>query len=181
MFFFLEKTSFSKLWNSLNYIVFTNILTSVPFPHPSDREWPWVLWVLAGEMLLINALHSLIAIAFRHRHHQIWHEKPFSLIFILNTFSNIIICEGVSSWLPYHLNLKAQRTEIKRNTPQQQFIATKLGVFVVWNCLIKARNVWKQLRRVDGLLSMALSFVRRVAKRFRRSDLHKAILEKETG
>ena len=113
MFFFLEKTSFSKLWNSLNYIVFTNILTSVPFPHPSDREWPWVLWVLAGEMLLINALHSLIAIAFRHRHHQIWHEKPFSLIFILNTFSNIIICEGVSSWLPYHLNLKAQRTEIK--------------------------------------------------------------------
>ena len=105
MFFFLEKTSFSKLWNSLNYIVFTNILTSVPFPHPSDREWPWVLWVLAGEMLLINALQSLIAIAFRHRHHQIWHEKPFSLIFILNTFSNIIICEGVSNWLPYHLNL----------------------------------------------------------------------------
>ena len=105
MFFFLEKTSFSKLWNSLNYIVFTNILTSVPFPHPSDREWPWVLWVLAGEMLLINALHSLIAIAFRHRRHQFWHEKPFSLISILNTFSKIIICEGVSNWLPYHLNL----------------------------------------------------------------------------
>ena len=99
--------------NNLNYIVCTDILTSVPFPDPSDRERPWVLWVLAGEMLLINALHSLIAIAFRHRHHQIWHEKPFSLIFILNTFSNIIICEGVSSWLPYHLNLKAQRTEIK--------------------------------------------------------------------
>ena len=173
------------MWNNLNYIVCTDILTSVPFPDPSDREWPWVLWVLAWEMLLINALQSLIAIAFRHRHHQFWHEKPFSLIFILNTFSKIIICKGVSNWLPYHLNLrsmaKGTKDRIKRNTPQQQFIATKLGVFVVWNCLTKAMNVWKQLSRINGLLSMAFSFVRRVAKSFRRSDLHKAILEKETG